>query len=113
MTRTAPVGDELHRMVTFALWWYPYGGGRADDIFVAFGIDARTFFDRVAAAARSPETDLSAVQRTELLALCLRRLERLDGTLSTARPGASGNGLQVALERSGTPTRRPSRTPSA
>ena len=110
MTRTAPVGDEQHRMVTFALWWGPYGGGRADDIFVAFGVDTRTFFDRVAAAASAPETELSAVQRTELLALCRRRLDRLDGTAPATRSGGSGNGLQVALERSGTPTRRPSRT---
>lgn len=86
MTRTLAVGGEQHRMVTFALWWGPYGGGRADDIFVEFGIDTRTFFWRVAAAVLSPDSHLSAVQRAELLALCRRRLEGLDGILSTPAP---------------------------
>ena len=39
--------DYLREMLRFAVRWEPYGGGSAEEIFVAFGLDEAEYFTRV------------------------------------------------------------------
>lgn len=42
--------SESQRVLDFAVRWYRFGGGSAEDIYVTFGLDRATFGRRVLAA---------------------------------------------------------------
>lgn len=68
---------EDHAVLQFALRWAAFGGGHADDIFIAFGWNEKRYFTRLQALlhADAPAA-LDESTRTDLLALCAHRIGR-------------------------------------
>ncbi|KAA0923463.1 DUF3263 domain-containing protein [Rhodococcus sp. IEGM 1401] len=64
-----------HEILTFGRTWRGYGGGSDEDIYVAFGIDARTYFQRLRRILDSPVAeDLSPDERSAIADICRLRL---------------------------------------
>lgn len=70
---TAPSDGDL-AMIAFLRRWYVYGGGRAEDILVEFGIAPVDYFGRVRTLLEtgSPVTDRTVSDG--MLAVCRKRL---------------------------------------
>lgn len=78
-------------MLQFALRWYPYGGGSAEDIFVKFGLTEEVYFRRLSHALCSGGTAISPALREILHAVCDRRLQPVG-----AACGSPQNGRAIA-----------------
>ncbi|KQU47089.1 hypothetical protein ASG84_08135 [Rhodococcus sp. Leaf278] len=64
-----------HEILTFGRTWQGYGGGSDEDIYVAFGVDARTYFERLRRILDSPVAEeLSPDERSAILEICRARL---------------------------------------
>lgn len=64
-----------HEILTFGRTWRMYGGGSDEDIYVAFGVNARTYFQRLRRILESPvAADLSLDERAAILDICRTRL---------------------------------------
>ncbi|OZD01831.1 hypothetical protein CH275_18735 [Rhodococcus sp. 06-235-1A] len=64
-----------HEILTFGRTWRGYGGGSDEDIYVAFGVDGRTYFQRLRRILDSPVAeDLSPDERAAILDICRTRL---------------------------------------
>lgn len=76
--------DYLREMLRFAVRWEPYGGGSAEEIFVAFGLDEAEYFTRVdLELRRAPNLTLDDVTKRRVLAVCRTRLRRAGGPSAT------------------------------
>ncbi|WP_415975833.1 DUF3263 domain-containing protein [Rhodococcus sp. 077-4] len=63
-----------HEILAFGRTWHGYGGGSDEDIYVAFGVDARTYFQRLGRILDSPiAVDLTPDERTAILDICRLR----------------------------------------
>lgn len=69
----SPSTDDL-AMIDFLRRWHVYGGGRADDIMVGFGLAPSEYFRRVRMLLEAGihETDRTAIDA--MLAVCRKRL---------------------------------------
>ncbi len=64
-----------HEILTFGRTWQGYGGGSDEDIYVAFGVDARTYFQRLRRILDSPlAAELPAATRSDIERVCAVRL---------------------------------------
>ncbi|MDZ7914253.1 DUF3263 domain-containing protein [Rhodococcus sp. (in: high G+C Gram-positive bacteria)] len=64
-----------HEILTFGRTWRGYGGGSDEDIYVAFGVDARTYFQRLRRILDSPVAEeLSPDERAAIADICRLRL---------------------------------------
>ena len=64
-----------HEILAFGRAWQGYGGGSDEDIYVAFGVDGRTYFQRLSRILDSPVAeDLSPDERAAILDICRTRL---------------------------------------
>ncbi|MFI8565670.1 DUF3263 domain-containing protein [Rhodococcus sp. NPDC078407] len=64
-----------HEILTFGRTWRGYGGGSVEDIYVAFGVDVRTYFQRLRRILDSPVAEgLSPDERSAILDICRTRL---------------------------------------
>lgn len=65
-----------HAILAFGRSWYGYGGGSDEDIYVEFGIPARTYFERLQAVIDSPAArDIDGAVRDAIKSVCRNRLE--------------------------------------
>lgn len=69
---------DLQRIVDFAVRWHPYGGGDADDIFIAFGLTENDYFHRLAAivSTHRAATGLDPTTLAAIASVCTSRLTR-------------------------------------
>lgn len=73
-TTNNSVDDEI---LAFGRTWHGYGGGSDEDIYVAFGVDARTYFQRLRRILDSPlAAELPAATRSSIERVCTIRLSR-------------------------------------
>lgn len=74
MRETAPnVVDEA--ILAFCRSWYEYGGGSDEDIYVEFGLPARTYFQRLTALLDGPAgTNIDDATLERMKAVCVARL---------------------------------------
>ncbi|MDJ0395284.1 DUF3263 domain-containing protein [Rhodococcus sp. G-MC3] len=74
MRETAPnTVDEA--ILAFGRSWYGYGGGSDEDIYVAFGLGARSYFERLRRLLDEPASAaLDETTREKMRAVCARRL---------------------------------------
>ena len=64
-----------HESLTYGRTWRGYGGGSDEDIYVAFGVDARTYFQRLRRILDSPVAEeLSPDERAAIADICRLRL---------------------------------------
>lgn len=64
-----------HEILTFGRAWHGYGGGSDEDIYVAFGVDAQTYFQRLRRILDLPiAEDLACDERAAMLENCHRRI---------------------------------------
>lgn len=56
-TLARPLDPDTSRILSYAARWYRWGGGRAEDIFVEFGISPDTFCRRVLALTETADLD--------------------------------------------------------
>ncbi|WP_072803771.1 DUF3263 domain-containing protein [Rhodococcoides yunnanense] len=74
MRETAPHSLDA-AILTFARSWYGYGGGSAEDIYVEFGLPARTYFERLRQILDSPTAaNVDEETRDAMRSVCVRRL---------------------------------------
>ena len=65
-----------HEILTFGRTWHGYGGGSAEDIYVAFGVDPSTYFRRLERILESPVAhDLTVSERAAMLDICRHRTD--------------------------------------
>lgn len=89
--------DEQALMLQFALWWYPYGGGSAEDIFIKFGLSEKAYFQRLSHVLCSDRYSISPATRKDLHAVCERRLQARGVACDGLRKDwAIGEGSDVA-----------------
>ncbi|WP_172652415.1 hypothetical protein [Rhodococcus opacus] len=66
---------KVNRMVTFALRWFPHGGGPAEEIIAVFGMDTGEFFRCLHAQLHpNPPTPLRPAIVEKMKAVARRRL---------------------------------------
>lgn len=74
MRRTTPNTLD-HAILSFGRAWYGYGGGSDEDIYVEFGVDARTYFQRLRQVLASPAAaGLAEDVRAGIESTCRARL---------------------------------------
>ncbi|MET0196633.1 MULTISPECIES: DUF3263 domain-containing protein [Nocardiaceae] len=62
-------------ILAFGRSWYGYGGGSDEDIYVHFGLPARSYFTRLSALLDGPAgKTLDDETRESMRAVCARRL---------------------------------------
>lgn len=67
--------DDRGRLLAFAIAWYRYGGGSAEDIFVEFGLTETTYFQRLLTVVLGSDTTVPADVRAAITAICEHRLQ--------------------------------------
>ncbi|QSE89355.1 DUF3263 domain-containing protein [Rhodococcus pseudokoreensis] len=71
----ADTNDRFERqMLGFALRWHPYGGGSRRLIFEEFGLDAPTYFSRLARILDADRSVTSEKTRAAIRSVCAVRL---------------------------------------
>ncbi|MGA9872446.1 MAG: DUF3263 domain-containing protein [Rhodococcus sp. (in: high G+C Gram-positive bacteria)] len=74
MPETAPTSVDS-AMLSFGQSWHKYGGGSEEDIYVAFGLSARSYFERLTALLDGPAgASLDESIREKMRAVCARRM---------------------------------------
>ncbi|WP_232433530.1 DUF3263 domain-containing protein [Rhodococcus sp. AW25M09] len=64
-----------HEILDFGRTWQGYGGGSDEDIYVAFGVDAPTYFQRLRRVLDTPlAAELPAATRIAIEQICTVRL---------------------------------------
>ncbi|OUS92340.1 hypothetical protein CA951_29595 [Rhodococcus sp. NCIMB 12038] len=73
----ADTNDRFDRqMLEFALRWHPYGGGSSRLIFEEFGMDAPTYFSKLARILDADRSITSEKTRAAIRGVCAVRLHR-------------------------------------
>lgn len=85
---------DLQRLVDFAVRWYPYGGGHAEDIFVHFGLTEQQYFHRLAAimSTHPAATGLDPTTIAAITSVCTARLTPPSARTAGARTQTRGDG---------------------
>lgn len=62
-------------MIEFGRSWFRYGGGSEEDIYIAFGLSARSYFERLRTVLDGQAgASLDEQTRDQIRAVCVRRL---------------------------------------
>ncbi len=78
MRETVPNSVE-DSILAFGRSWHRYGGGSDEDIFVQFGMPARSYFERLAGLLDGPVgSSIDEPTRDKMRAVCTRRLSLPD-----------------------------------
>lgn len=66
-------------ILAFGRSWHGYGGGSDEDIYVQFGLPARSYFERLARLLDGPvASTIDGDTREKMRAVCTRRLSLPD-----------------------------------